>query len=108
MDSNLQPDQDVEDGEAIAQAHVNAVAGACLAIGIRYAGTSDAQAKATLLEHVTTYLSHKMRAPDPFTGEDACTLKLLALSYACCLFPLCSCEWYTQWIWARQAWYAEL
>lgn len=54
----------------MAQAHVNAVAGACLAVGIRYAGSGNAQAKATLLELVTTYLSYKMRAPDPFAGQD--------------------------------------
>ena len=69
VNSQLQPDPELEDGEAVAQAHVNAVAGACLAMGMRFAGTGDAQAKATLLDYVTTYLKHKMQAPDPFTGR---------------------------------------
>ena len=70
VDKNLQPHPELEDGEAVAQAHVNAVAGACLAIGVRYAGTGSTQAKATLFEHVTAYLGHKMQAPDPFAGDD--------------------------------------
>lgn len=66
-----EPEQ--EDPEASAQAHINAVAGACLAMGMRFAGTADPAAKETLLRTVTTYLNHKMQAPDPNTGEQICS-----------------------------------
>lgn len=58
-----------EDPEAVAQAHVNAVTGACLSIGIRYAGTANRDACRTLTKYVEKFLKAKMQAPDPFSGE---------------------------------------
>ena len=58
-----------EDPEAVAQAHINAVTGACLAMGIRYAGTGDRQARAVLTRHALAFMEAKMEAPDPFSGE---------------------------------------
>ena len=58
-----------EDPEAVAQAHINAVTGACLAMGIRYAGTGDRQARAVLTRHALAFMEAKMKAPDPFSGE---------------------------------------
>lgn len=58
-----------EDPEAVAQAHANTVTGACLSIGVRYAGTADPQAQATLTRYVEKFLRAKMDAPDPFSGS---------------------------------------
>ena len=57
-----------EDPEAIAQAHASAVTGACLAMGIRYAGSACPEARGTLLHYVNAFLKAKMAAPDPFSG----------------------------------------
>lgn len=67
--STEQVEPQLEDPEAVAQAQVHAVSGACLAMGIRYAGTANPEARKTLLDHVSMYLKWKMRAPDPFAGK---------------------------------------
>ena len=56
------------DTEALAAAHVNAVTGACLAIGIRYAGSANAAAQALLQEQCLAMLRAKEAAPDPSFG----------------------------------------
>ena len=56
------------DAEALAAAHVNAVAGACLAIGLRYAGSADTAAQALLAEQAAALLRAKEAAPDPSFG----------------------------------------
>ena len=47
------------DTEALAAAHVNAIAGACLAIGIRYAGSCNGAAQALLQGHALALLRAK-------------------------------------------------
>ncbi len=62
-------DGGVPDVEAIAQAHINAVAGACLAIGLKYAGSRNPTAQ-EVLQHYTLYLLRaKTKAPDPTGGK---------------------------------------
>jgi anaphase-promoting complex subunit 1 len=56
------------DREALAAAHVNGVAGACLAIGIRYAGSANADAQALLQECALGLLHAKEAAPDSSAG----------------------------------------
>lgn len=56
------------DSEAAAQAHINALAGACLALGIKYAGTADARACDMLHSYVLYFLCSKQAAPDPVSG----------------------------------------
>lgn len=74
---------EVEDPEAIAQAHVNAISGACLAMGIRFAGTGNNAATSTLLKYVEAYLKMKMQAPDPFTGRPLSYRLQTCISYGC-------------------------
>ena len=52
------------DREAIAQAHVHALAGACMSLGLRYAGTADATAAATLREMTLRFVRLKSRCKD--------------------------------------------
>ncbi|PSC69420.1 anaphase-promoting complex subunit 1 isoform X2 isoform B [Micractinium conductrix] len=59
------------DYEALAQAHTSVVAGACLAVGIRFAGSANAQAEALLRRYALYFLSAKQRAPEPGTGQPA-------------------------------------
>ena len=59
------------DTEAAAQAHINALAGACLALGIKYAGTAHPDARGLLHNYVLYFLSAKQGAPDPVSGEPA-------------------------------------
>ncbi|GMH41655.1 hypothetical protein BSKO_09565 [Bryopsis sp. KO-2023] len=58
------------DKEVIAQAHMNAVAGACLAMGLKYAGTADGSARATLHDFVLKFLKLKKEVPDSSAGAD--------------------------------------
>lgn len=64
----LDPFEPALDTEAAAQAHINALAGACLALGIKFAGTGDDRARALLHNYVLYFLSAKQRAPDPVSG----------------------------------------
>lgn len=51
------------DWGAIGLAHVHALSGACFAIGLRFAGTSNAAAEALLRQHLLQLLHAKRRAP---------------------------------------------
>ena len=57
------------DREAIAQAHVHALAGACMSLGLRYAGTADATAAATLREMTLRFVRLKSRCKDGSHGR---------------------------------------
>lgn len=57
------------DLEALAQAHVSAVTGACLALGIRYAGSANPAARIVLTEKLRDMLVAKNAAPDSSGGE---------------------------------------
>ncbi len=57
------------DLEALAQAHVNALTGACLALGIKYAGSSSPAARLTLTSMVRYMLEAKNAAPDSSGGK---------------------------------------
>ena len=57
------------DLEAIGQAHISAVAGACLAIGIKFAGSASAAAEQVLRHYVLYFLKAKQQAPDSSTGK---------------------------------------
>jgi len=59
------------DVEAVAQAHCYALAGGCLAMGIRYAGTANLQAGEVLAGRCTYFLRHKTKAPDASAGAAA-------------------------------------
>ena len=61
------------DAEALAQAHVHALTGACLAMGLRFAGTGDARAQVVLQSHAVSFLRAKSTAPDPATGAALAT-----------------------------------
>jgi anaphase-promoting complex subunit 1 len=52
------------DLEALAQAHVNILAGACLSIGLRYAGTASVEAQQSL-RHYALYFMNEKRAAVP-------------------------------------------
>ena len=58
----------LEDTEAVAQAHIYAVSGACLAMGIRYAGTGSDSAREVLHSYVMYFFNAKLQAPDPSQG----------------------------------------
>ncbi|XP_024523349.1 anaphase-promoting complex subunit 1 isoform X2 [Selaginella moellendorffii] len=68
--ADVTPDLDME---ALTQAHVNILAGACLSIGLRYAGTANAEAQ-TLLQHYALY----------FMKEVTLTIHGYLISRACC------------------------
>lgn len=57
------------DWEAATLAHVNGVAGACLALGIRYAGTCNAAAAKLLRSYTLYFLECKKLVPDSTQGE---------------------------------------
>lgn len=57
------------DYEALTQAHCCCLAGACLAVGIRFAGSANARAEALLSRYARHFLSAKQRAPEPGVGE---------------------------------------
>ncbi|KAL0039031.1 hypothetical protein WJX77_005730 [Trebouxia sp. C0004] len=56
------------DLEAIGQAHISAVAGACLSIGIKFAGSANAAAEKVLRHYVLYFLKAKQQAPDSSAG----------------------------------------
>ena len=58
------------DLEALAQAHVNAVTGACLALGIKYAGSANPAARTVLTEKLHYMLAAKNAALDSSGGEN--------------------------------------
>lgn len=57
------------DWEAVTLAHINAVTGACLALGIRYAGSGNAAAAKLLRAHILTFLENKKLVPDATQGK---------------------------------------
>ncbi len=76
------------DRAAVAAAHVHGVAGACLAIGLRFAGTSSARAEATLRHRALELLAAKRRLVgdggrgnlDRYTLEGCLEVVVLALA----------------------------
>lgn len=56
------------DHEALAAAHVAAVAGACMAIGFKHAGTGSAAAQALLSHYMLYLLEAKNAAADTLSG----------------------------------------
>ncbi len=50
------------------QAHTACVAGVCLAVGIRFAGSANARAEALLRRYAQHLLAAKQRMPEPGTG----------------------------------------
>ena len=67
--SNQDPLEGRLDAEAAAQAHINAVSGACLALGIKYAGSASEAAQKLLHAYVMYFLTGKQAAPDPVSGD---------------------------------------
>ncbi|KAK9828929.1 hypothetical protein WJX72_002853 [[Myrmecia] bisecta] len=59
------------DTEALGQAHANAIAGACMAIGIKFAGSANAAAQEVLAHYVHYFLEAKQSAPDSAAGAAA-------------------------------------
>ena len=56
------PADDGSDREALAQAHVHALAGACMALGLRFAGTADVAARDALRKMLSRFLALKAAA----------------------------------------------
>ena len=56
------------DVEALGQAHINAVAGACLSIGIKFAGSANAAAEQVLRHYVLYFLKAKLQDSDSSQG----------------------------------------
>ena len=92
-----------EDPEAVMQAHINALTGALLAIGIKYAGTAHLGAQRILTEHVKTFTKAKIKAPDPHSGT-------LASTGACHLFEMeChASDWQSVCFFCRSSWWCVL
>ncbi len=65
------------DWEAVAQAHIHAVAGACLGMGIRFAGTGNAKAASVLRAHTIAFLEAKRTAPDASGAPRSCMSGLI-------------------------------
>ena len=59
------------DREALAQAHVHALAGACMTLGLRFAGTADAVAANTLTTYALTFLRCVLSHTGPHTTPSA-------------------------------------
>jgi anaphase-promoting complex subunit 1 len=57
------------DTEALAQANVNILAGACFAIGVRFAGTGNEDARALLHKYVLQFVQQKRGAPAVSSGD---------------------------------------
>ena len=73
--ANQDPFKGPTDCEAAAQAHINVLAGAALALGIKYAGTASAAASDLLHHYVMYLMTSKQAAPDPVSGaRTLCTL----------------------------------
>lgn len=77
------------DVQALGQAHINAVAGACLAIGIKFAGSGNADAEQVLRHYVLYFLKAKLQDSDAgqgLTQEQRCTLAIMFLMFLahCC------------------------
>ena len=52
------------DFEAVLQAHMNTLAGACMALGLKYAGSADQAAQETLAQACRRFLKLKQGAPE--------------------------------------------
>ncbi|KAL2629518.1 hypothetical protein R1flu_014204 [Riccia fluitans] len=71
QDGNTEaPPADV-DMEALAQAHVNILAGACLSIALRYAGTAKPEAEQLLRKYALFFLQEKRAAASPSRRQHA-------------------------------------
>ena len=57
------------DLDTLAQAHVFALAGGCLALGVRFAGSQDADLAAMLLGQLRYLLACKTLVPDGAAGK---------------------------------------
>ncbi|KAJ7525602.1 hypothetical protein O6H91_17G058400 [Diphasiastrum complanatum] len=62
------------DMEALAQAHVNILAGACLSIALRYAGTASEEAQ-KLLHRYAMYFLHEKGASSSLAGNNSPTTR---------------------------------
>ncbi|KAK9819157.1 hypothetical protein WJX81_007920 [Elliptochloris bilobata] len=74
-----------EDAKAIAQAHINAVAGACLAVGIKYAGSANAAACGLLTHYCAYFQRAKHAAPDSMSGNAGAWGRLDKAALEACL-----------------------
>ena len=52
------------DWQALGQAHIAVVAGACLALGVRHAGSASAEAEGVLRHYLLYLLEAKRQAPE--------------------------------------------
>ncbi|KAJ0855851.1 putative anaphase-promoting complex subunit 1 [Helianthus annuus] len=57
LNSEMDDDSDDMDSEAIAKAYVNIVAGACISLGLRFAGTKDGSAHDLLYSYAVAFLN---------------------------------------------------
>ncbi|KAL4443950.1 hypothetical protein ABPG75_011687 [Micractinium tetrahymenae] len=77
------------DYEALTQAHCAVLAGACLAVGIRFAGSCNARAEELLRKYCSYFMAAKQRAPEPGAGQPCLTNKhLLEEALGCVLLAL--------------------
>ncbi|KAK9834947.1 hypothetical protein WJX84_010452 [Apatococcus fuscideae] len=73
------------DRESLAQGHMMAITGACLAMGIRYAGSANAAAYGVLKHYLLYLLAAKKRAPDASQGAEATWGRLDKQALEACL-----------------------
>ena len=66
------------DREALAQGHLMAITGACLAMGIRFAGSANAAAYGVLRHYLLYLLTAKKTAPEASQGMLRATKPFLA------------------------------
>jgi len=69
-----QADEDL-DHEALRQAHANIIAGSCLAIGLRFAGTADADAHKLMKKYVLYFGKARDETGGTWTSRDRPTLE---------------------------------
>ena len=78
------------DWEAVAQAHIHAVAGACLGMAIRYAGTGNPEAGRVLRAHLMALLEAKRLAPD--ASGATCSRNIVQFLAALICSAICGCS----------------
>lgn len=74
------------DFESLAQAYVNALTGACFALGLKYAGTANQNAQELLQSYCLKLLKMKQKAPEvSMMGVMACAHGVDKATLECCL-----------------------
>jgi Proteasome/cyclosome repeat len=94
------------DWEALAQAHCNALAGACLAVGLKYAGTHDEQAREVLTDYLHNLLLAKVKGTNSSPSGSGAGLSSspLPLPFLGAWAGPCCCGWSLGGVHVRKMW----